>query len=180
MLKGGTKRNENLLTLRVEKRGGGVLKKTEHELINYIDTKAKCRYLKKLTCKGILRQVIIRVFRLKVQSVMLVFSVSFVNCCSFLPSLWFSTLPPSPLSYVNKSVFTKTVCKSRGGYRVLDLRHINTCRMVPLQVNYFKWGHFALPSMSLVFLREGGKGTKRKKMFVGFLSGIFSPDRDDF
>jgi hypothetical protein len=25
--------------------------------INYIDTKAKCRHLKKLTCKGTLRQV---------------------------------------------------------------------------------------------------------------------------
>jgi hypothetical protein len=28
-------------------------------LINYIGTKAKCRYLKKLTCKGTLRQVFI-------------------------------------------------------------------------------------------------------------------------
>ncbi len=26
-----------------------------HGLINYIDTKAKCRHLKKLTCKGTLR-----------------------------------------------------------------------------------------------------------------------------
>jgi hypothetical protein len=30
-----------------------------HWLINYIDTKAKCRHLKKLTCKGTLRQVFI-------------------------------------------------------------------------------------------------------------------------
>ncbi len=28
-----------------------------HELINFIDTKAKCRHLKKLTCKWTLRQV---------------------------------------------------------------------------------------------------------------------------
>jgi hypothetical protein len=28
-------------------------------LINYIDTKSKCRYLKKVTCKGTLRQVFI-------------------------------------------------------------------------------------------------------------------------
>jgi hypothetical protein len=27
-----------------------------HGLINYKDTKAKCRHLKKFTCKGILRQ----------------------------------------------------------------------------------------------------------------------------
>ncbi len=30
-----------------------------HGLINYIDTKEKCRHLKKLTCKGTLRQVFI-------------------------------------------------------------------------------------------------------------------------
>ncbi len=30
-------------------------------LINYVDTKAKCRHLKILTCKGTLRQVFIRV-----------------------------------------------------------------------------------------------------------------------
>ncbi len=36
----------------------------------------------------------------------------------------------------------------RGG----GLRQINTCREVPLQVNIYKWRHFALPSMSLIFL----------------------------
>jgi hypothetical protein len=45
-----------------------------HGLINYIDTKAKRRYLKKLTCKGTLWHVFIRVYRLERQSVMLVFS----------------------------------------------------------------------------------------------------------
>ncbi len=30
-----------------------------HGLINYMDLKAKCRHLKKLTCKGTLRQVFI-------------------------------------------------------------------------------------------------------------------------
>jgi hypothetical protein len=50
--------------------GEGGLK---HGLLNYIDTKAKCRYLKKLTCKETLRQVFIRVYRLEIQSVMLVF-----------------------------------------------------------------------------------------------------------
>ena len=33
-----------------------------HELINYIDTKAKWRHLKKMTCKETLRQVFIRVY----------------------------------------------------------------------------------------------------------------------
>ncbi len=31
----------------------------QHGLINYTDTKAKCRHLKKLTCKETLRQVFI-------------------------------------------------------------------------------------------------------------------------
>ncbi len=30
---------------------------------------------------------------------------------------------------------------------------LNTCNKVHLQVNFFRWRHFALPSMSLIFLR---------------------------
>ncbi len=46
----------------------------DHGLVNYIDTKANCSHLKKLTGKWTLRQVFIRVFRLEIQSVILVFS----------------------------------------------------------------------------------------------------------
>jgi hypothetical protein len=53
-----------------------------HGILNYIETKAKCRHLKKLTCKGILRQVFIRVYRLVIQSDMLVFST---QLCELLP-----------------------------------------------------------------------------------------------
>jgi hypothetical protein len=53
-----------------------------HGLVTYIDTKAKCRHLKKLTCKGTLRPVFIRVYRLEIQSVMLVFSTQH---CELLP-----------------------------------------------------------------------------------------------
>ncbi len=45
---------------------------------------------KKFTCKGTLRQVFIRVYRLEIQSVMLVFST---QLCELLPlylSLWFN------------------------------------------------------------------------------------------
>jgi hypothetical protein len=31
--------------------------RSHHLKINYVDTKAKCRHLKKLTCKGTLRQI---------------------------------------------------------------------------------------------------------------------------
>jgi len=44
----------------------------DHGLINYIDIKAKCRHLKKVTCKGTLRQVFIKIYRLGIQSVMLI------------------------------------------------------------------------------------------------------------
>ncbi len=59
------------------------------------------------------------------------------------------------------------------------LRKINTCREVPFQVNFFRWRHFALLSIGLIFLwhppfhsyilhhriivfRKQNKNTKRK------------------
>ncbi len=33
-------------------------------------------------------------------------------------------------------------------------RRINTCRKVPFQVNFYRWRHFALLSISLIFLRH--------------------------
>ncbi len=68
-----------------------------HGLINYIDNKAKCFHLKKLTCKGTLRQVFIRVYRMEIYiQTCWYFRPSFVNCC---PSnlLSGSTLPPFPV-----------------------------------------------------------------------------------
>jgi hypothetical protein len=63
-------------------------------LINFIDNKAKCRYLKKLTCKGTFRQVFIRVHR---QSIMMVFSTQLCELLPLQPSLWFKS-PPPPFS----------------------------------------------------------------------------------
>jgi hypothetical protein len=68
-----------------------------HGRINFKDTIAKCPHLKKLTCKGTLQQVFTRIYRLEIQSVMLVFST---QLCELLPlslSLWFN-LPPLPPS----------------------------------------------------------------------------------
>ncbi len=47
-----------------------------------IYTKAKCPHPKNLTCKGTLRQMFIRVYRLDIQSVMLVFST---HLCELAP-----------------------------------------------------------------------------------------------
>ncbi len=105
----------------------------KHRKIRLIEDDAKCRYRKKLTCQGTLRQVFIRVYILEIQSVICwYFRPNFVNCC---PSnlLTGSTSPPSPLPCVNKyTVYTYTMCKGGGRYGVLGLRQINTCRKVPL------------------------------------------------
>jgi hypothetical protein len=53
-----------------------------HRLINYKGPKTKFHHLKKFTCTGTLRQVSIRVYRLEILSVMLVFST---QLCELLP-----------------------------------------------------------------------------------------------
>ncbi len=113
---------------------------SSHGLINYKDTKAKFLHLKKFTCKGTLRLVFLRVYRLEIQSVILVI---------FYPALW--TVAPFPC--VNKyTLYTYTECKGGGGVLVIKQMN-NTCPKTPLQVNSVRWRHFALPSMSLIFHR---------------------------
>ncbi len=121
-----------------------------HGLINCIDTKAKCRHLKKLTCKGTLRQVFFRVYRLEINHVGIFYPALWT--VAPLPLLFGSTLP---LPCVNKyTVYCIRIQCERGGeYGVLGFRQIKTCRKVPLQLNFFRLRHFALPSMSLIFLR---------------------------
>jgi hypothetical protein len=83
--------------------------------INYKGTKAKCRHLKKLTCKGTVRLVFIRVYRLEISQSSWYFRPSFVNLC---PSNLLVHLPPPPLPYV-KVQFIETVAGSGRGCRVL-------------------------------------------------------------
>jgi len=82
--------------------------------INYIDTKAKWCHLKKLTCKGALWQVFIRVYRLEIhtQSIMLLFST---QLCELLPlylSLWFNSPPPPSLC--QSTLYLTTLNKNLG------------------------------------------------------------------
>ncbi len=87
---------------------------------------------KKLICKGtFLRRVFIRVYRLEIQSVMLVF---LTHICELLPSnlLSDSTLPPFPVWIC--ILFTRTQCV-RGGMEFWALDIYLTCRKVPLQEN---------------------------------------------
>ena len=64
------------------------------------DTKTKSRHLKKLTCKETLRRVFnITVYRLEMESVMLVFSTQLCKLLPLSPSLWFTS--PFPVSKYN-------------------------------------------------------------------------------
>ncbi len=100
---------------------------------------------KKLTCKGTLLHVFITVYRLEIQSAMFVF-------CELLPTLTFSLIKPSPLPCVSKcTVYTYTVCKGEGvwGSGPQSDKHMPQSSFTG---HFFRWRHFALPSMSLIFL----------------------------
>jgi hypothetical protein len=90
--------------------------------------------------------VFIRVYRLEIQSVMLVFSTRLCELLTLSPSLWFIFPPPFPVS--KYTVYTYTVCK--GGDKGFFLIQINTCRKVPFQVNFFRSRHFDLPYLPTV------------------------------
>jgi hypothetical protein len=83
----------------------------DYGLINCIDTKAKCRHLKILTCKGTLRQVFIRVFRYSLS--WLVFSTEF---CELL-------YPPSLCEQVPYRVLYTRIQFVRGGGTGMGSKH---------------------------------------------------------
>ncbi len=108
-----------------------------HELFNHIQQtpkKPNCRHLKILICKGTLRQVFIRVFRLEIQSAMLVYSTQLCELLPLQPSLWFNS-PPFPV-WISILYTIHVYSVGGGGWPVLGLRQRKTCRKVPLQVNY--------------------------------------------
>ncbi len=70
---------------------------SRHGLANYTDTKAKCRHLKKLICKGTVRQVFFAVYRLEIQLVMRIFFDPALWTVALYPSLWFNSPPPPSL-----------------------------------------------------------------------------------
>jgi hypothetical protein len=73
---------------------------------------------------------------------------------NFCPSNLLSGSTPPPPSLCEQKYCIHvycTVCMEGGEYGVLGFRQINTCRKVPIWQH--GWRHFALPSMSLIFLR---------------------------
>jgi hypothetical protein len=98
------------------------------------------------------------------------FRPSFVNCCRSNLLSGSTPLPPFPvwLSILNTHML---FVRGGGGYGFLGFRQINTFRKVPLQVDFCR-RHFALPSVSLIFLelvavsgnkyKRGNPGTNAK------------------
>jgi hypothetical protein len=123
---------------------------------------------KKITHKGPLLQVIIRVHRLKlatfcILSVMLVFSTQLCDLYSPLlhlsPSLLFSS-PPSPFPCANKyTVYTYKVCKGGEGSGVLGLRQIKKPPQSPFTGQIFHMTTFCIAFyesyLSTVYNKQG-------------------------
>jgi hypothetical protein len=100
-----------------------------------------------------MRHVCIRVYRLEIQSVMLVFSSQLCELLPLQPSHWFNS-PPLPC--VNKyAVYTYTVCKEGGGVWSTGPQTDKHLPQSPFSGQIFLDDDiFALLSMSLIFLRS--------------------------
>ncbi len=98
---------------------------------------------KKLTCKGTLRQLFIRILDWRYSRY---FLPSFVNCCppNLLSDL---SLPPSLYKYVCCTQIQFVRGRGVWGSGPQTDKHLPQS---PLKVNFFTWPHFALPSMSYV------------------------------
>ncbi len=111
---------------------------------------------KKLTCKSSLRQVYIRVYRLEKQSVMLVFSTQLCELLYGVPLTFslvqLSPLPPFSVWVSTFTVYTYKVCKA-GGVWGSGPQTDKQRPQSPFTSKFFRWRHFALSVMSLIFLR---------------------------
>ncbi len=129
--------------------------------LTYIDTKAKCRHLKKFP----LRQVFIRVYRLEIQTVrtfapltfaLAQFSSPLLPCIKdskysiYTDSVWLGVVEGvlSPVEDLILHEFNTLYLTRLRTYKIArppqqkprrgeGLKQISTCRKVPLQVNFF-------------------------------------------
>jgi hypothetical protein len=117
---------------------------------------------KKLTCKGTLRQVFIKVYKdianfLRTFSqVAIVFSTQLFDCtlpCCPSPLLSVSTLPPPPFLMWISVLYTRRQCLRGGGWGSGPQTDKHQPQS-PFTGQFFRWRHFALPIMSLIFLRK--------------------------
>jgi hypothetical protein len=113
-------------------------------IINNIDTKAKCRHLQKLSVNGL---------------------------CKLLPlspSLWFSSPPPFLVWISTVCVLHTAVCKGGGGQWGSGPQTAKHLPRSPFTGHFFLFQHFALPSMSIIFLRIS-------ESYIGFFQSLLGP-----
>ncbi len=102
-----------------------------------------------------LNVVFTSVYRLEIQSVMLVFSTSFVNCCpSYCTSLWLALSPSPPFPVWLSILYKRIQCVKGGeyGFRGGAWDRQKTCRKFPLQVNLLDLALLSISHLSF-FLR---------------------------
>ncbi len=110
---------------------------SDHGLIHYIDTKAKCRHLKKLPVKGLCGRCLSVRYP----------PPPFTHCirtCTFTQGRGAERTREK----VRETTVHKLGRKYQHGWLYLQsITLINACRKGPLQVNVFRLRHFALVSM---------------------------------
>jgi hypothetical protein len=129
--------------------------KQDHGLFNYIDNNAKCRHLKNWPVKGLCGRWLSEFIDWSYSQSCQYFWPSFVNCfpCNLLSLV--QRYPPLPLPCVNKYILsTYSVCKwGGGGVQGSGPQTDKHLPQSPFTGQFFCWWHFALPSMSLFFVR---------------------------
>ncbi len=132
-------RNVNKIKQENRRSGYSRLDYWDHGLINYVDTKVKCRHKENWPVKVICGKCFTEFIGWRYSQSCWYYQHSFVTCC---PSnlLSGSTLPPYPFHVWISILFTCTQYVGGGGegFGVLGLRQINTCRKIPLHCT----GHF--------------------------------------
>ncbi len=99
----------------------------DHGLLNYIDTKAKCRHLKNGPVKGVCSRCLSEFIDWRYSRSCWYFRPSFVNCCTY-NLLSGSTLPPPPLPCVKVQYILHIQCVAGRGWGCWVLLETIFCR----------------------------------------------------
>jgi hypothetical protein len=132
-----------------------------------MDTKAKCRHLKKLTCKGTLQQGLSEFIDWRNSQSCWYFQPSFVNNC---PSNLLSDSPPSSLPCV-KVEYMLAVCGWWGCWVGLESSSLATkyvlCELNTLHLTRFRTYEIATPPQQKP--RRGGGLCRKVPLQINFL-----------
>ncbi len=149
----------------------------QHWQINFKDNKTKCRHLKKLTCRGSLRQCLLEFIVWRYGQSWRYFRPSFLNYCP--SNLFCGSPPPSPPPFLCQST-VYTACENGGDHVLQEFNTLYLTRFGNYKIArppqtitrevrgpqtdkhlpqnpftgsiFFRWRHFALLSICLVFL----------------------------